>query len=145
MNTNEFENLMRSLEAGNSGYMCFDRKEGMLFLEARTGRQCLLVDKRDKHVVELVDKDGRIVAFTPEDVSPSVITRDVETGNARALIARYRFFVYEFKDGRAEVEWTVCPDGSFFADGDGFGAEDCKELTVKAVINRKGEVLVPFH
>ena len=27
MNTNEFENLMRNLEAGNSGYMCFDRKE----------------------------------------------------------------------------------------------------------------------
>ena len=145
MNTNEFENLMRSLEVGDSGYMCFDRKEDMLFLEARTGRQCLLVDKRDKHVVELVDKDGRMVAFTPEDVSPSVVTRDVETGNARALVARYRFFVYEFKDGRAEVEWTVCPDGSFFSDGDGFGAEDCKELTVKAVINRKGEVLVPFH
>lgn len=85
MNTNELENLMRNLEAEDSGYMCFDRKEGMLFLEARTGRQCLLVDKRDKHVVELVDKDGRMVAFTPEDVSPSVITRDVETGNARAL------------------------------------------------------------
>ena len=68
MNTNEFENLMGSLEAGNSGYMCFDRKEDMLFLEARTGRECLLVDKRDKLVVELVDKDGRMVAFTPEDV-----------------------------------------------------------------------------
>lgn len=145
MNTNEFENLMRNLEAGDSDYMCFDRKEDMLFLVARSGRQCLLVDKRDEHVVELVDKDGRMVAFTPEDVSPSVITRDVETGNARALVARYRFFVYEFKDGRAEVEWTVCPDGSFFADEDGFGAEDCKELTVKAVINRKGEVLVPFQ
>lgn len=145
MNTNEFEHLMKSLEAGNSGYMCFDRKEDMLFLVARIGRQCQLVDKRDKHVVELVDKDGRMVAFTPEDVSPSVITRDVETGNARALVARYRFFVYELKDGRAEVEWIVCPDGSFFADWDGFGVEDCKELTVKAVINRKGEVLVPFH
>lgn len=145
MNTNEFENLMRSLETGNNDYRCFDRKEDMLFLETCTGRQCLLVDKRDKHIVELVDKEGRMVAFTPEDVSPSVITRDVETGNARALVARYRFFVYEFKDGRAEVEWTVCPDGSFFADADGFGAEDCKELTVKAVINRKGEVLVPFH
>ena len=145
MNTNEFEYLMKSLEAGNSGYMCFDRKEDMLFLLARIGRQCQMVDKRDKHVVELVDKDGRMVAFTPEDVSPSVITRDVETGNARALVARYRFFVYELKDGRAEVEWTVCPDGSFFADWDGFGVEDCKKLTVKAVINRKGEVLVPFH
>ena len=63
MNTNEFEHLMKSLEAGNSGYMCFDRKEDMLFLVARIGRQCQLVDKRDKHVVELVDKDGRMVAF----------------------------------------------------------------------------------
>ena len=145
MNTNVFENLMKSLETGDSGYTCFDRKEDMLFLEARTGKQCLLVDKRNRLIVELVDKDGRMVAFTLKDVSPSVITRDVVTGNARALIARYRFFVYEFRDGRAEVDWTICPDGSYFADEDGYGAEDCKELTAKAVINRKGEVLVPFH
>lgn len=145
MNTNEFENLMKSLESGNSGYACFDCKEDMLFLEAHTGKQCLLVDKRNRVIVELVDKDGRMVAFSPKDVSPSVIARDVETGNARTLIARYRFFVYAFKDDRAEVEWTICPDGSFFADEGGFGAEDCKELTAKAVINRKGEVLVPFH
>lgn len=44
-----------------------------------------------------------MVAFTLEDVSPSVITQDVETGNARVLITRYRFFVYEFKDARTEV------------------------------------------
>lgn len=145
MDTNEFECLMGSLESGDSGYMCYDCKDGMLFLESRTGYQCLLVDKKNGDVVELVDKEGNMVAFTLENVSQSVIDRDVETGNARALLARYRFFVHEFKGGKAAVEWTICPDGRYFEDGDGFGAEDCDELTATAVIDRKGRVLVPFH
>ena len=47
--------------------------------------------------------------------------------------------------GKAVVEWTICPDGRYFADEDGFGAEDCDELTATAVIDRKGQVLIPFH
>ena len=145
MDTNEFECLMGSLESCDSGYMCYDCKDEMLFLESRTGYQGLLGDKKNGDVVELVDKDGYMVAFTLEDVSQSVIDRDVVTGNARSLLARYRFFVYEFKGGKAVVEWTICPDGRYFADEDGFGAEDCDELTATAVIDRKGQVLVPFR
>ena len=95
--------------------------------------------------MELVDKDGNMIAFTLKEVEKSVLDRDVETGNAHALLVRYRFFVYEFKGGKAEVEWTICPDGRYFADEDGFGGEDCDELTATAVIDRKGKVLVPFH
>lgn len=145
MNTNEFETLMKELKSADSRYICYDCKEGMLFLESNTGWQCLLVDKKDKSFVELVDKDGNMVAFTLKDVEKSVLDRDVETGNAHALLVRYRFFVYDFKGGKAEVEWTICPDGRYFADEDGFGGEDCDELTVTAVIDRKGKVLVPFH
>ena len=145
MDTNEFECLMGSLESGDSGYMCYDCKDGMLFLESRTGYQYLLVDKKNGDVVELVDKEGNMVAFTIKDVEKSVLDRDVETGNAHALLVRYRFFVYEFKGDKAEVEWTICPDGRYFADEDGFGGEDCDELTATAVIDRQGKVLVPFH
>lgn len=145
MDTNEFEVLMKELKSGNSSYMCFDCKEGMLFLKSCTERQCLLVDKKNKSFVELVDKYGNMVAFTLKDVEKSVLDRDVETGNDHALLVRYRFFVYEFKGGKAKVEWTICPDGRYFADEDGFGGEDCDELTVTAVIDRKGKVLVPFH
>ena len=45
MDTNEFECLMGSLETGDSGYMSYDCKDGMLFLESSTGYQCLLVYK----------------------------------------------------------------------------------------------------
>lgn len=145
MNTIDFESLMKELKSKNRGYMSYDCKEGMLFLEAYTGYQRLLVDKNSKNVVELVDKNGNMVAFTLKDVSKSVIANDVETRNARSLLARYRFFVHAFKKGKAVVEWTICPDGRFFADEDGFGAENYDELTATAVINRKGEVLVPFH
>lgn len=143
--TNEFENLMRELKSADSSYMCFDCKESMLFLKSCTERQCLLVDKKNKKIIELVDKYGHITAFTPKDISQSVIDRDIETGNAHDLIVQYHFFVHEFRGGKAVVEWTICPDGRYFADEDGFGAEHYDELTAKAVINRKGEVLVPFQ
>ena len=68
MDTNGFEALMKELKSADSSYMCFDRKEDMLFLMSRTERQCLLVDKRNKSFVELVDKDGNMVAFTLKDV-----------------------------------------------------------------------------
>ena len=97
MDTNGFEALMKELKSADSSYMCFDCKEGMLFLMSRTEWQCLLVDKENTSFVELVDKDGNMVAFTLKDVEKSVLDRDVETGNAHALLVRYRFFVYDFK------------------------------------------------
>ena len=117
----------------------------MLFLESKGSKQRLLIDWRTKQVVELTDFEGTMVAFTEQDVCQSVRDRDVNTDNAVRLRALYRFWVYEFQSGRARVSWTVCPDGRFFADEDGFGGEDYNELTVQAVINRKGEVLIPFH
>ena len=55
------------------------------------------------------------------------------------------FLYMSSKGGKAVVEWTICPDGRYFADENGFGGDDCDELTVTAVIDRKGKVLVPFH
>ena len=47
MGINEFETLMKELKSADSNYICYDCKGGMLFLESRSGWQCLLVDKKN--------------------------------------------------------------------------------------------------
>lgn len=147
MTTEEEKRLLWGIERGYLVYIfnIHDLGEDMQFLESKGSKQRLLIDWRTKQVVELTDFEGTMVAFTEQDVCQSVRDRDVNTDNAVRLRALYRFWVYEFQSGRARVSWTVCPDGRFFADEDGFGGEDYNELTVQAVINRKGKVLIPFH
>jgi hypothetical protein len=126
-------------------YSIYDCGEDMLFLQSRRTKRNLLMDVRNNKVTELTDDNGKMTAFTDMDVSQTVRDQDVNTGNSRSLIADYRFFVHRFRNGQADVEWTICPDGLFFADEDGFGSEDCQELTAKGVINRNGKIIVPFH
>lgn len=127
------------------GYSIYNCGEDMLFFQSRITKRNLLIDIRNNKVTELTDDNGKMTAFTDMDVSQTVRDQDVNTGNSRSLIADYRFFVHRFRNGQADVEWTICPDGMFFADEDGFGSEDYQELTAKGVINRNGKIIVPFH
>ena len=36
------------------------------------------------------------------------------------------------------------PDGRYFEDDDGFGAEKCEEIILYAYLNEKGRVVTPF-
>lgn len=126
-------------------YNIYDRGEDMLFLQSKRTKRNLLMDVRNNKVIELTDDYGKMTAFTEKDVSQTVRDYDVYTGNSRSLIADYRFFVYQFRNEQADVEWTICPDGMFFADEDGFGAENCQAQTVKGVIDRNGKIIVSFH
>lgn len=119
--------------------------EGMFFVTDRIGNNCYLLNTTSQTALELVDVDGKMVAFSPDDVDPSVIERDVDSDNARNLMAKYRFWVYKFNNGKAKVEWTVIPDGCFFADEDGFGAENNVELTVTATIDKDGKIIKKFR
>ena len=127
------------------GYSIYNCGEDMLFIQSRRTKRNLLMDVRNNKFTELIDDNGKMTAFTDMDVSQTVRDKDVNAGNSRSLIADYRFFVHRFRNGQADVEWTICPDGQFFADEDGFGSEDCQELTGKGVIIRNGKIIVPFH
>ena len=60
--------------------------------------------------------------------------------------ARYRFGLYcGFEDGLCALSWTIYPDGRYFADDGGFGADDNGEENVYCIINTDMEVVVPFR
>lgn len=57
---------------------------------------------------------------------------------------QFRFWIYEYKDGKASVEWTLQPDGRYFEDEDGFGGENCEEITLYSYIDTNGKFTEPF-
>lgn len=57
---------------------------------------------------------------------------------------KFRFWIYEYKDGKASVEWTLQPDGRYFEDEDGFGGENCEEITLYSSIDTNGFFIEPF-
>ena len=140
----EYLMLEHDDEGYNDRYSFFDQGEGMVFCAKYNTDAVYLINTNEEKVIQLVDEEGNMVAFTKDDVDESVIKLDVDSDNAANLKAHYRFFVYNFKNGQAEVEWTVMPDGRYFADEDGFGAENCSELIAVAIINKDGKLLKPF-
>jgi len=57
---------------------------------------------------------------------------------------RFSFRIYRFKEGKAQVEWTLQPDGRYFEDEDGFGAEHCSEISLCSYMDKEGNFLCPF-
>lgn len=56
----------------------------------------------------------------------------------------FGFSIHGFKDGKASVEWTLQPDGRYFEDEDGFGGENCREITLYSYIDTNGSFTEPF-
>ena len=143
----KYDKLMKEYKPdGYSWDYSFSEKgNGILFCTSRSTHDAYLINTHEKEAVQLVDDNGRMVAFTLDDVDPIVIEMDVDTCNAENLIARYRFYVYDFCGGQAQVDWTIMPDGRYFADEDGYGAEDCTELTATGIIDMHGIMIKPFR
>ena len=89
----------------------------------------------------IVDRNSTIVNF------PGIVEGDWKKNLEYPLSNRtqFRFWIYTFKDGKATVEWTLQPDGRYFEDEDGFGAEDCIEITLYSSLDTNGAFTEPFH
>ena len=52
--------------------------------------------------------------------------------------------VYGFRNGIAEVQWQINPDGRYYMDDDGFGMTDDEEIALWGKIDRTGTVVEKF-
>lgn len=147
INQEKYDTLIEKYHSDGYSWDYFFSEKGnvILFCTSRSTHAAYLINTTEKEAVQLVDDNGRMVAFTLEDVDPEVIEMDVDSCNAEDLIARYRFYVYDFRGEQAQVDWTVMPDGRYFADEDSYGAEDCTELTATGIIDIHGIMIKPFN
>jgi len=56
----------------------------------------------------------------------------------------YMCRVYPFENEHALFQWVYQPDGRYFEDDWGFGGEDCEEIVLYALMDKKGRFVTPF-
>lgn len=101
---------------------------------------CLKNTQDDQCNVQITDGLGNFKRFPGARKGPWQKELD---GPFYAAI-QFSFSVSKFVDGICYVAWTVQPDGRYFADEDGFGAEDFSEIQLYSKMNTAGEFICPF-
>lgn len=101
-------------------------------------------DGGTRRLITLVEH-GEVKFLTEADIEPSALRLIKQQCPYLAFKAHYRFWVFPFTDSKAAVEWTVRPDGNYYADSDGFGMTDDKEITLHGFINTKGRPIGQFR
>ncbi len=106
-----------------------------------------LLDHRAQTAYEFMDKGFVLVTVRDEDVH-----WDSLKGLPEQIIARARrhdgYFptvVYGFRNGKADVQWQINPDGGFYMDNYGFGMTDDLVIPLWGKIDRTGCVVEPFR
>lgn len=143
----QYEWLMGYVKSGKERFFISDWGCGMTrYASGQWGSKGLILvneEKREAHMV--VFPDGSLPIFTQDDLDMESIAATGYDYDARKLMVDYTMGVDRFRDGVARVHWMLHPDGSYYADEDGFGRQDDDEVWVYAYIDTDCRVLVPFR
>lgn len=148
MNTTDTEHrkILDDIEANPSRYEIMQLLgDKILRIDSSDGSMWLCRnDGGTRRLITLVEH-GEVKFLTEADIEPSALRLIKQQCPYLAFKARYRFWVFPFTGSKAAVEWTVRPDGSYYADSDGFGMTDDKEITLHGFINTKGRPIGQFR
>lgn len=105
-----------------------------------------LMDKEARCAYEFMSIDEVLQIVTDEDVDWDSLKGLPQDAFDRAKAHSFHFpgHVYQYKNGVAEVEWQLNPDGMYYRDDDGFGMTDDEEINLYGAIDRKGKVVKKF-
>lgn len=116
----------------------------ILRIDSSDGMWLCRNDGGTRRLITLVEH-GEVKFLTEADIEPSAMRLIKQQCPYLAFKAHYRFWVFPFTGSKAAVEWTVRPDGSYYADSDGFGMTDDEEITLHGFINTKGRPIGQFR
>ena len=105
-----------------------------------------LMDKEARCAYEFMSIDEVLQIVTDEDIDWDSLKGLPQDAFDRAKAHSFHFpgHVYQYKNGVAEVEWQLNPDGMYYRDEDGFGMTDDEEINLYGAIDRKGMVVRKF-
>ena len=105
-----------------------------------------LLDNEAKCAYEFMSIDEVLQIVTDEDIDWDSLKGLPQDAFERAKAHSFHFpgHVYQYKNGVAEVEWQLNPDGMYYRDEDGFGMTDDEEINLYGAIDRKGKVVKKF-
>jgi hypothetical protein len=109
------------------------------------GRPFILINRQTGKARQLVSANRKL-CVADSDIDFDRIYKMEHCYGAKNKSAKYGFRIYSrYENGLCVLEWTVYPDGFYFRDADGYGAEDNDEQNVYCVINTDLEIVVPFQ
>ena len=105
-----------------------------------------LMDKEARCAYEFMSIDEVLQIVTDEDIDWDSMKGLPQDAFDRAKSHSFHFpgLVYQYKNGVAEVEWQLNPDGMYYRDEDGFGMTDDEEINLYGAIDRKGKVVKKY-
>lgn len=91
---------------------------------------------------QIVDKDGKILDFPgveyDDKLNEELGRRTIEP------IVKYEAVFEKIDDNKFLMIWTIRPDGRYWMDSFGFGAEDYESLSLYTYIDYNGNFTMPF-
>lgn len=91
---------------------------------------------------QLIDSDGNILNFPGIEYTDKL---NEELGGSEVKpIVKYEAFFQKTNDNKFVMVWTIRPDGRFWMDSWGFGAEDYESLELYTYIDEFGNFTMPF-
>lgn len=120
-----------SYTLGNHLYRSYGEKVSIEFDNAERG-----IHK------QIIDDGGRILRF-PGIIQEEFWIKKINMGSLEPVV-RYRSSFQTIENGNYRMLWQIQPDGRYWEDEDGFGAESDAEILLYADIDQNGDFLGPF-
>lgn len=102
----------------------------------------LFINKEKNISKRIIDQDGNILNFPGVECTDKL---NEELGNGDIdPVVKYEAIFEKLDDGKFIMVWTVRPDGRYWMDSWGFGAEDYESLSLYSYIDSDGNFTMPF-
>lgn len=131
-------------------YQTWDLGEGMSVLHKNIMgwyKPRFVLNQNKKTAFEFMDSYETLVTITEDDVDWGTLKKlpDDVVYVAQCLSFHYPSFIRAFRNGVAEVQWQLNPDGRYYMDDDGFGMTSDVEMNIYGFIDTEGKVVVKFQ
>lgn len=131
-------------------YQTWDLGEGMSVLHKNMMgwyKPRFVLNHKKRTAFEFMDSYETLVTVTEDDVDWSTLKKlpDDIVHVAHCLSFHYPSFIRSFKNGVAEVQWQLNPDGRYYMDDDGYGMTPDIEINIYGFIDMEGKVIVKFQ
>lgn len=105
-----------------------------------------LLDFTTQCAYEFIGTDGCLVTVSEDDIDWNGLKGVPEKALVRAhtLDTHFSTYIDKFKNGVAEVNWMINPDGEYYADSDGYGMTNDKEIELTGFIDCQGRPVTKF-
>ncbi len=151
-NANKPESLYKQLDSPTYKDRPYEQRnlgEGMTLVNQVIGQYWkprYLIDNEAKCAYEFMSVFEVLQTITDDNIDWNSLKGLSQKILARAKSHSFHFpgHIYQYKNGIAEVEWQLNPDGMYYQDEDGFGMTDDEEINLYGAIDRKGKVVKKF-